>query len=44
MVWQVLAVTEHGSNDVSSWRHLSDGFIVFRVELEEYRCVVGHTF
>ena len=34
MVWQVLALTEHGSNVLSSWRLLPDGFAVFRVELE----------
>ena len=40
----MLAATELGSNVLSSWRLLPDGFAVFCVKLVEYRPVVGCTF
>lgn len=44
MVWEMLAVTEHGSNVLSSWRLLPHGLAVFRVQLVEYHPVVGFSF
>lgn len=44
MVWQMLVATELGSNVLSSWRLLTDGFAVFRLELVECYPVVGCTF